>query len=491
MEKIVALDLFAGTGWGVACKRLGIEEGGVELMDEAVATRTANGMVTLYRDVWDGLLLDAESHALLYGEYNLLIASPPCQTFSAAGKGAGRKALNEVLEAIDQRAYMNPEALLAFGEAHDIRTALVLSPLAYIWRDRPQLVALEQVPTVQPVWEAYAEVMRQWGYSVETRILNAEQYGVPQTRRRAILVANLGGPVALPTPTHSRYYPRTPEKLDPGVLKWVTMAEALGWGRTDAPSHTVTGGVHGPTDRWASGGNNVRKAMDAAIGGPNWKPNPSPRPVDGRTQYADRFDVEEVATIQTYPADTGWGFTNRPAMTVTGHGLLTRSPTGQKKAVVEAAEAGEYRFRPPYTSETAEREDYQPQDSGYLSMSEKYHGDAVNCIPEENAIPQSYPAELRQPIQDWKWKDAPATTVAGDPRITAREHHYHGEQSKTSLRLEQEEAHVLQTFPQEPPFIWCGSKSKVFLQIGNAVPPLLAQHILAALLESREAGELI
>lgn len=57
MEEIVALDLFAGTGWGVACKWLGIEEKGVELMAEAVATRMANGMETIYRDVWDGLLL--------------------------------------------------------------------------------------------------------------------------------------------------------------------------------------------------------------------------------------------------------------------------------------------------------------------------------------------------------------------------------------------------------------------------------------------------
>lgn len=462
MEKIVALDLFAGTGWGVACKRLGIEEGGVELMDEAVATRTANGMVTLYRDVWDGLLLSVEAHALLYGIYNLLIASPPCQTFSAAGKGAGRKALNEVLQAIREEAYKDPAKLLAFGEAHDIRTALVLSPLAYIWRDRPQLVALEQVPTVQPVWEAYAEVMRGWGYSVETRILNAEQYGVPQTRRRAILVANLGGPVSLPTPTHSRYYPRTPEKLDPGVLKWVSMAEALGWGRTDAPSHTVTGGVHGPTDRWASGGNNVRKAMDAAIGGANWKANPSPRPVDGRTQYADRFDVEEVAAIQTYPVYRNGNQAN-----------AAKRPMDAPAPTVH------------FGGRSNKVEWMAPELAGDPSASGR------RVEPEEAAVLQSYPAELRQPIQDWKWKDAPATTVAGDPRITAREHHYHGEQSKTSLRLEQEEAHVLQTFPQEPPFIWCGSKSKVFLQIGNAVPPLLAQHILAALLESKEVGELI
>ena len=87
---IKALDLFAGTGWGVACQRLGIKEAGVEIMPEAVATREANGMETIYNDVWDGLKLTAEQHRDEYGSYGLLIASPPCQTFSAAGKGAGR-----------------------------------------------------------------------------------------------------------------------------------------------------------------------------------------------------------------------------------------------------------------------------------------------------------------------------------------------------------------------------------------------------------------
>jgi DNA (cytosine-5)-methyltransferase 1 len=226
--RIKAIDLFAGTGWGVACQRLGIKEAGVEIMPEAVATREANGMETIYRDVWDGLQLTAEQHRDAYGSFGLSIASPPCQTFSPAGNGAGRKALNDVLEAIQLHAYKDVDALRVFGEKHDPRTALVLTPLAYVWRDRPKLVAWEQVPTVLPVWQACAEVMRGWGYEVKVEILNAEQYGVPQTRKRAILVARRGGEVHLPIPTHSRYYSSNPSKLDPGVRKWVSMGEALG-----------------------------------------------------------------------------------------------------------------------------------------------------------------------------------------------------------------------------------------------------------------------
>lgn len=389
--RIKALDLFAGTGWGVACKRLGIKESGVEIMPEAVATRTANGMETIYHDVWDGAQLTAEQHRAQYGPYGLLIASPPCQTFSLAGRGAGRAALDEVLEAIEVHAYKDADALLVFGEQHDMRTALVLTPLAYVWRDRPRLVALEQVPTVLPVWEACAAVMRGWGYEVKVEVLNAEQYGVPQTRKRAILVARRGGPVDLPTPTHSRYYSRTPEKLDPGVKKWVSMAEALGWGATDQPSHTITSGVHGPTDRYASGGNSIRKALDAKIGTPAWidKPNQN---TDNRTTYGQRFDVEDVAAIQSYPA--GRGLMNRPAPTNTGGGT----------------------------------------DAGGAEPIAKYH-------------------ERYTGSPSW----------VGD-----------------TSRLTTTEAAALQTY--EPPFVWCGTKTKQFLQIGNAVPPLLAEHILAALI---------
>ncbi|MCB8043673.1 DNA cytosine methyltransferase [Microbacterium oxydans] len=100
--------------------------------------------------------------------------------------------------------------------------------MAHIWAHRPQYVALEQVPTVLPVWEAMADVLRGLGYSVWTGNLQAEQYGVPQTRKRAILMAMLDGEVAPPEPTHSRYYSHDPQRLDANVQKWVSMGEALG-----------------------------------------------------------------------------------------------------------------------------------------------------------------------------------------------------------------------------------------------------------------------
>src|SRR5690606_27892739 len=118
---------------------------------------------------------------------------------------AGRAALDTV-EALARAMARREE--IDFSQFDDPRTALVLEPLRWaleaIDLGRPyKWLAFEQVPTVRPVWEIFAELLRAEGYSVEVGNLQAEQYGVPQTRKRAILVARFGEPVALPEPTHS------------------------------------------------------------------------------------------------------------------------------------------------------------------------------------------------------------------------------------------------------------------------------------------------
>lgn len=312
------LDLYAGTGVGVAAQRLGIKEYGVEIMPEAVASRDAAGFETPYNDAWD---IDAPERLGL--EFDTLWASPPCQTFSVAGKGAGRKALDEVLEAVRNESWKDVASLKNAAESSgDDRTALVLVPLAYVWRYKPVYVALEQVPTVLPVWEAYADQMGDMGYSVWTGYLHSEQYGVPQTRKRAFLIARKDGvEAAPPEPTHSKYYPRTPEKMDEGVEKWVSMAEGLGWGTPDRPYWTVSSGH---SDASTVGGSGARKSLEehwerlswcfdrpstTIVGSfrPDVVSGPGYRTVGGPSRQNAPGSVviseQEGATLQTYPAD--------------------------------------------------------------------------------------------------------------------------------------------------------------------------------------------
>ncbi|MEJ6490771.1 DNA cytosine methyltransferase [Leucobacter sp. USCH14] len=424
-----ALDVFAGVGWGVACQWLGVREYGVEIAPSAIRLRAANGMRTIYRDVWSGLF-----HEHLVPERELYIASPPCQTFSMAGKGEGRKALDDVLGLIDDLAYISGYRLehLTTKRNLDPRTALVLAPLAHIQAHRPRLVALEQVPEVLPVWHAYAGVMRGLGYSVHVEVMRAEQYGVPQTRKRAILMARLDGKVQPPAPTHSRYYSTDPGRLDPGVEKWVSMADALGFGLASRPSPTITGGGT------ETGGAEPIAKLARYTESDDWVLRGNQRS-NGGTEYHSRA-VEAPAQTITTRSDL-WRFQQRPEALRFQYGA-----GGDRDA------RGERLIDEPASTITSK------------AGSMKWTG----------------AEKLRPELRDWEWLDAPATTVAGDPRITAREHHEHGEQSGTSLRLTYLEAAALQSFP--PDMVWPGNQGERFLAIGNAVPPLMAAAILGTLL---------
>jgi DNA (cytosine-5)-methyltransferase 1 len=317
-----ALDLFAGAGgWDLAAHALGWEVDGVEIMKEAIATRAAAGLKTVHDDV---TTFDAEP-----GAYTLGIASPSCKKYSMAGDGAGRRALDQVLRGVHAYGRGDVHEFADAASLLDPDAALTLEPLRIFLACLPKFIALEQVPAVLPVWEAYAGVLRERGYSVVTGVVNAEQYGVPQTRRRAILVARRDGvPARMPAPTHSRYHTTDPTRLDPGVLPWVSMAEALGWEDADVSfkqgrrSNATIRAVQFPAPTvhsqrstnlsWVV--SNYGTGGDPAKRGVRFSSEPSATV----TSKADRFKLqsgksadhvttrnvtpEEAATLQTFPA---------------------------------------------------------------------------------------------------------------------------------------------------------------------------------------------
>lgn len=282
-----AVDLFAGPGgWSEGLRRLGRHDVGVEFDKWACATRRAAGFATVEGDV---------SHldpAVFTGRRGL-IASPPCQAFSNAGTKHGREMLDDLRTAVaTERWTSRPH--------HD---PLVWLPLEIgRWWEAllPEWIVLEQVPSALSLWEEYVQVFGAAGWSAWCGVLEAADYGVPQTRQRAFLIASARHEVARPAATHS---------VDGfgGTRRWVTMQKALelpaeaskgrswvvstgrNWNRDAGTSQHVDGAaVPAPTLTTKSGG-------QWYVGADPAKPRSS---ANGRP-----LTIPEALVIQTFPAN--------------------------------------------------------------------------------------------------------------------------------------------------------------------------------------------
>ncbi len=251
----VVLDLFAGAGgWDLACLRLGLSASGVEIDPHCVATRNAMGMVTIFDDV----------RAFVPWEpYEGLVASPPCQDYSDAGKRRG-------------------DAGPTGGLTHEVaRVALLV---------RPTWICCEQVPAVLPVWEELGETLRAAGYHTWSGVVSAEEYGVPQLRRRALFLASTKRKVTKPRATHQSVDPR---RLDQPALGFlpppVTMAQALGWSHPgwwqDRPATTLVSEFR--PDLLTPPGHKVRDKEVFVV----------------RQHEGTAVSIEEAAVLQGFPRD--------------------------------------------------------------------------------------------------------------------------------------------------------------------------------------------
>lgn len=245
------LEPFGGPGgWSTGLALLGRHDAvGVELDADACRTAVAAGHRRVRADVATFPL----DH--LAGRVEGLVMSPPCQAFSRAGKRLGLKDQPGLYAHLRLVARAGRWADCDPQDWHDPRSPLVLQVVRWVDALRPQWVACEQVPDVIPLWQAIARWMHGLGYGTAVGLLSAERFGVPQTRQRAFLIGRLGGSPHLPGATHQAYEPgrsaraQEPDLWGPGLLPWVSMADALGWGAS-RPARTVCGDR---SPRWAYG----------------------------------------------------------------------------------------------------------------------------------------------------------------------------------------------------------------------------------------------
>jgi DNA (cytosine-5)-methyltransferase 1 len=233
----LVIEGFAGPGGWSEGLRLAASRAtvvGFELDWWACKTAMAAGNQRVQADV-STLALDH-----LAGNVDGTVMSPPCPPWSMSGRRLGPLDQLNVLRRIDAFANgLTPETV----EWNDPRSFLCAEPMRWAVTLRPRWIALEQVPGALPLWKHIGGHLENLGYSVATGVLNCEEYGVPQTRKRAVLVARRDGLAGLPPPTHRRYRKGVAqEEGDARLLPWVSMYDASGWGLKDRPAWTVTAG---------------------------------------------------------------------------------------------------------------------------------------------------------------------------------------------------------------------------------------------------------
>lgn len=396
----LTVDLFAGPGgWDEALKLLGLGARAVGLEWDAAAcqTRAAAGHPTIRTDV------AAYPTEPFKGRIKGKISSPPCQAWSRAGKGLGLIDQPLVHQAVEDLARGRDTRAKLRAECRDERSLLAAEPMRWLCDLRPEWTAMEEVPDVLPLWRQYAEILRGWGYSAWCGILNAADYGVPQTRRRAILIASRVRSVTAPPPTHTQH-PQGEDLFGESLPGWVSMAEALGWN-----SGVV---VNTRGDRKTAGGN------DFAADGPSW----------ALTEKARSWVLRHNSAHRDRPRDPDTG--QRKVRSGDGsEDFYLRFPTSNPSLAVTT-------------------------NTGLWSWELRSNSQANAAV---------------------RTLDKPASTLFFGGHRCNEVVWTDGEEKRP---ITQAEAAILQSF--RPDYPWQGSKTKQFEQIGNAVPPLLALHVLAA-----------
>ncbi len=110
--------------------------------------------------------------------FDVLIGCPPCQGFS---RMRGRIIWN------------------------DIRNRLVTTFLDFILALQPKYIVFENVPRIlgSKYQSSLEKILRACGYRYDSKVLNAAEFGVPQRRKRFILIASKCHKPMLPGPTTS------------------------------------------------------------------------------------------------------------------------------------------------------------------------------------------------------------------------------------------------------------------------------------------------
>lgn len=289
------IDLFSGAG-GLS---LGLEASGLRCVAGVEMNRDACD--TFHSRHAGARLYNSPIQQVNFREYggvSLIVGGPPCQPFSAGGKGRASSDMRDMI----------PQFVRAVHEAR---------PKVFLMENVPGLAG----PTHREYLEAALDDLSKLGYSVAFEVVNAAEYGIPQKRRRLIVVGIRGSKskFAFPMPTHG------PRGEQPFVTSGTVLARVPGRDAANAskvtyakrpdlrPSpydgHLFNGGgrainLSEPSHTiLASAGGNKTHFLDLQEEVPKYHKHlmAGGCPRIGSLRGGRRLSIEESAALQTFP----------------------------------------------------------------------------------------------------------------------------------------------------------------------------------------------
>lgn len=131
---------------------------------------------------------------------DVVIGGPPCQSFSLAGK----------------RNVEDERGQLVWKYIHIIEQ---VKPKAFVFENVMGLLSAKNLQG-EKIVELLKIAFREIGYTIEQQVVNAADYGIPQRRKRVIIVGLKGKEFKFPQPTHSEDGKR--------LKRYISVEEALG-----------------------------------------------------------------------------------------------------------------------------------------------------------------------------------------------------------------------------------------------------------------------
>lgn len=192
-KRVVGIDLFCGAG-GLTC---GLQKSGIKIVagyDIDPASKYPfeenNKSKFIQADIREVKGKDIKG-LLPKKAFTLIAGCAPCQPFSS---------------------YTNPI------KSRDEKWSLLDEFARIVKEAKPDFVTMENVPNLerQDVFNSFTKCLTKNGYHYTYKIVSCPEYGIPQSRRRLVLLASRKGPIEIIPPSHKKE-------------KYVTVKDAIGY----------------------------------------------------------------------------------------------------------------------------------------------------------------------------------------------------------------------------------------------------------------------